>query len=373
MTERLYYADSYLTRFEGRVVGTADGGRKVALDRTAFYPASGGQPSDRGTINALAVVEVEEADGLIWHHLDGVLTAAQVSGEIDFARRFDHMQQHTGQHLLSAVLREMGLETISFHLGRDWSTIDLAAAALSPAQLEEAEERANAEVVRNRPVDVHYEEAESAQGLRRPSGRGGLLRIVSIEGLDRSACGGTHVAATGEIGLIVLRRTEKVRQATRLEFACGRRARLLLRAELATMRAQQLQGQQRVAELEKERRRTLAELAAYRGRELYSSTPVGPAARRIALRRLPVLDEAVRAEAKAYADCGPGLYLAVAGRAVLLAVSPESGLDARALLQPHVEKGGGSPHLAQGTLRAEDQLEALEAQLRALPELPGLR
>ncbi len=364
MTERLYYADSYLTRFEAHVVETAAGGRQVALDRSAFYPTSGGQPFDLGTLNGIPVVDVAEAGDTVWHHLDSELPAGTVTGEIDFARRFDHMQQHTGQHLLSAVLAEMGLETISFHLGRDWSTIDLAAASLSPAQWEEAEQQANAEIVRNRAVTVAYEEAASAKGLRKPSERDGLLRIVTIEGLDRSACGGTHVAATGEIGVILLHRTEKVRQAMRLEFACGHRARRLIRAEQAVTRSQQAQWQERVAELEKERRRMMAELAGYRGRELYAATEPNPAGRRIVTRAVAALDEAIRAEATAFVASGPGAYLVVAGKAVLLAVSPTGSLDARALLQPYLERGGGSASMAQGSLKTEDAAAAIEAAIR---------
>ena len=152
-------------------------------------------------------------------------TDGEVAGEIDWTRRFDHMQQHSGQHLLSAVFEELfGLHTVSFHLGAESATIDLEGGPVEPRTVLEAERRANQLVSENRAMDVRFEDASAAQGLRKPSEREGMLRIVSIDGLDRSACGGTHVRTTGEIGPILLRRTEKIRQSVRVEFVCGGRA-----------------------------------------------------------------------------------------------------------------------------------------------------
>jgi alanyl-tRNA synthetase len=144
---------------------------------------------------------------------------------IDWSRRFDHMQQHTGQHVLSAVFEEwFGLHTVSFHLGAESSSIDLEGGAMDPGAVLEAERRANDIVFENRPVAVGFQHAAEVQGLRKPTDREGTLRIVSIEALDRNACGGTHVRATGEVGPILLRKLERVRQTVRVEFLCGGRA-----------------------------------------------------------------------------------------------------------------------------------------------------
>ena len=224
--ERLYYNDSYLREFTARVIDSADEGRTVYLDRTAFYPSSGGQPHDLGTLGGLAVLDVVDEEERIAHRLAKPWTASsEAHGSIDWDRRFDHMQQHTGQHLLSAVMAErFGMPTVSFHLGDQISTIDVKPKGLTPERLAEVERWANQEIAANRPVAVAYEEAGAASGLRKESDRAGTLRIVSIEGLDRSACGGTHVRATGEIGMLLLGKTEKVRDTIRIEFVCGGRA-----------------------------------------------------------------------------------------------------------------------------------------------------
>ena len=222
MTERLYYHDSYLRDFTAHVVAVSSDGATAYLDRTAFYPTSGGQPFDTGFIAGIAVLDVADEGERIAHRLAAPLSARDVDCSIDWKRRFDHMQQHTGQHLVSAVFEELlGLRTVSFHLGQEISTIDLEAASIESRGVRHVESRANQIVCENRPVIVQFEEAAEARGLRKPSEREGTLRIVSIEGLDRSACGGTHVHATGEIGAILIRKLEKVRQTMRVEFLCG--------------------------------------------------------------------------------------------------------------------------------------------------------
>ncbi len=226
MTERLYYTDSYQREFRARVAERSPDGQTVYLDRTLFYPTSGGQPFDLGSIDGVAVVDVVDEEDRIAHRLAAPLTTGgEVAAEIDWTRRFDHMQQHSGQHLLSAVFEELfNLHTVSFHLGAESATIDLEGGPVEPRTVLEAERRANQLVAENRALDVRFEDAGAVQGLRKPSGRQGMLRIVSIDGLDRSACGGTHVRTTGEIGPILLRRTEKIRQSVRVEFVCGGRA-----------------------------------------------------------------------------------------------------------------------------------------------------
>ncbi|MCL4854619.1 MAG: alanyl-tRNA editing protein [Bryobacteraceae bacterium] len=199
MTERIYYNDSYQTEFRAHVLESSEDGRRLYLDRTAFYPASGGQPHDTGCIdNAMVTDVIEEEDGRIAHILAAPVEHPDVDCRIDWARRFDHMQQHSGQHLLSAVLMELfSVETLSFHLGDAASTIDLSVASLEPEQLRKAEARANEIVFENRPLAVEFRDASENLELRKPSERQGKLRIVTIEGLDRSGCCGTHVRSTG--------------------------------------------------------------------------------------------------------------------------------------------------------------------------------
>ena len=219
MTHRLYYTDSYLRDFEASVVGRAEDSKRVYLDRTAFYPSSGGQPFDRGILNGVEVIDVIDEGDRVAHILATPLHDDRVVGRVDWARRFDHMQQHSGQHLLSAVLADqLGQQTTGVHFGRESSTLDLATASLGPVHVQRAEEKANEIVVENRPVEVTFEDAELAKDVRKASDRKGELRIVTIRDLDRSACGGTHVRFTGEIGCLVIRKLERVRQGTRLEF-----------------------------------------------------------------------------------------------------------------------------------------------------------
>jgi Ser-tRNA(Ala) deacylase AlaX/transcriptional regulator with XRE-family HTH domain len=181
------------------------------------------------SIGGVPVVEVVDEEDRIAHRLAAPAPAEgpnmPVDCSIDWDRRFDHMQQHSGQHLISAVFEELfGLKTVSFHLGAESATIDIEGPPVDARTLFETERRANRIVCENRPLTVQFQHAAEAHGLRKPSEREGTLRIVSIEGLDRSACGGTHVRATGEIGAVLLRRVEKIRQAVRVEFLCGARA-----------------------------------------------------------------------------------------------------------------------------------------------------
>jgi alanyl-tRNA synthetase len=225
MTERLYYTDSYLHQFQARIIEISDDGRKVYLDRTAFYPSSGGQPFDVGTLGGVTVVDVVDEDDCVAHVVENPLALGDVTGEVDWTRRFDHMQQHTGQHLISAVFEELfGISTVSFHMGSTVSTIDVSAASLSPSQTERVEERCAEIVAEARPVLITFEDASADLGLRKVSERTGTLRIVSIKHLDRSACGGTHLRSTAEIGPVAIRKLEKIRGTTRVEFVCGMRA-----------------------------------------------------------------------------------------------------------------------------------------------------
>lgn len=230
--------DAYRHAFTARVVSLRpapeSGGARVGvvLDRTAFYPTSGGQPHDIGSLAGLPVVDVVDADEEVIHVLEGPVpdgrleVGAEVEGDVEWARRFDHMQQHTAQHLLSAVfLQVLGADTMSVHLGES-STLDLDVPTCDAGDLRRVEEAANQIVFESRPVTVRFVDSPAADalGLRRPPRRTGPLRIVEIAGSDRSACGGTHVRSTSEIGLVLIKRWERTRGRARVEFLAGWRA-----------------------------------------------------------------------------------------------------------------------------------------------------
>ncbi|MGH9788223.1 MAG: alanyl-tRNA editing protein [Candidatus Acidiferrales bacterium] len=379
MTERLYYQDCFLCEFEARVrkVEPADGGRaRVWLDQTLFYPTSGGQPHDLGTLGDAAVLEVfEEGDDIV-HLLERAPAGERVQGRIDWERRFDHMQQHTGQHLLSAAfVRLFNFPTVSFHLGRDVCTIDLAAASLGRRQLQAAEELANQVIFEDRPVHIRFPtDAEVAEmGLRRPAEPSGALRVIEIEEFDRCPCGGTHVARTGQIGLILTRATEKVKQNVRVEFVCGGRALRSARADYSSLsEAAKLlttgpselpnvlrkQFDERRA-AERQRQQLLERLAEHETRSLLSEAePLGE--RRLVVKVLEEADAAYLRLLGARLVKEPGVQLLLASRsapaAVVFAQTPGLAADMNALLRETLQKfggkGGGSRDFAQGALPA---------------------
>jgi len=229
--ERLYYADSYLTEFEAVIEKCLPSGDnlELLLSRTAFYPESGGQPSDHGWINDLPVLEVRDSeDGPLHLVSGGDFTPGQtVKGKILWDRRFDHMQHHTGQHLLSrAFVEVLGAETVSFHLGATDVTIDINRKEITDTELEKVEAKANQAVTSNLPVKIYYIDGsdQSEIPIRKPSKREGDIRIIEVEGWDYSPCGGTHSTTTGVIWMIKILNLETVRQNIRVHFKCGRRA-----------------------------------------------------------------------------------------------------------------------------------------------------
>ncbi len=228
-TRRLYFEDAYLREFEAEVVErrNQEGLPAVVLDRTCFYPESGGQPWDKGTLGGIEVVQVIDVEGTILHVLRADVTETTVHGRIDWPTRFDHMQQHTGQHILSQAFFEvLKGETKSFHLGADVSTVEIGLAAASDADLDKVEERANAVVWEDREIKTYFvpEDKIGAVPLRRPPKKHGLLRVVEVADYDYSACGGTHCRRSGEIGMIKITGLEKIRGNIRFEFLCGSRA-----------------------------------------------------------------------------------------------------------------------------------------------------
>ena len=246
MTERLYYHDPFLYEFEGEITEVVlaaeiNARHGVFLDRTAFYPTSGGQVHDTGWIEParsaadpakLRVADVVEAeDGRVVHYIEADKAperGARIRGLVDPVRRRDHMQQHSGQHVLSAaLLRLFHFPTVSFHMADDYCSIDLDTPNITPAQVEAGEALANEIVQENRPVEIKFVTQEQAQGLglrKPPRTDKELLRLIDIRDFDLSACGGTHVRNTGQIGCILLRKAERVRQGWRVEFVCGQRA-----------------------------------------------------------------------------------------------------------------------------------------------------
>lgn len=387
MTERLYYTDAYLRSFDARIVDRASDGRTVYLDRTAFYPTSGGQPFDTGTLAGLAVTDVVDEGDRIAHVLASpASTIETVHGEIDWTRRFDHMQQHTGQHLLSAIFADTyKLETVSVHFGAESSTLDLDTESLAQNTLLAAERLANIAVAEPRAVTVSFEDAATATGLRKPPPREGELRVVSIDALDRSACGGTHVRSTAEIGAILLRRTERVRKATRVEFICGLRAVRAARTDYELISAlalslgvapveliakTQSQGEELRA-AQAARREAASQLDGYRARELYDATPPDMAGhRRVVVHRDAGSVDELRSLAQAVVGIGHARFIGTleAPPTIVFATSNSpGGVDAGAVLKTqlahHGGRGGGNARIAQGTVPTREALDAVVAAL----------
>ena len=382
MTERLYYQDCYLREFSARIIATD--GNRVYLDRTAFYPTSGGQPFDLGTLGGVAVREVIDEEGRIAHLMEAPLSAAEVQGVINWERRYDHMQQHTGQHLLSAVLEELfKIRTVSFHLGTEVSTIDVDAPSLTPEQLERVEERCAEVIAQARPVQITFEDASSTLELRKASERTGTLRIVTVDKLDRSACGGTHVRTTAEIGAVLTGKSEKIRGTTRLEFVCGNRALRRARADYRLLtsigRALSVPPEQtpellaglieKNKSLEKPGQRLATELARREGKEQFLAAEPGPdGIRRIVQRGL--IDDAMRARAQAFVSGEKAAFLAVCDQppSLLLAASADSGIHAgdrvKAAVAAAHGRGGGNQQLGQGSVPDAAALAGAEALLR---------
>ncbi|MGQ9585652.1 MAG: alanyl-tRNA editing protein [Anaerolineae bacterium] len=391
---RLYYDDAYLMDFTARIAATVERGRRlgVVLDRTAFYPTSGGQPHDTGRLDQGRVVEVEEdQEGRVVHWLEGPLPEGEVQGHVDWERRFDHMQQHTGQHILSqACWQVLKGETIGFHLGDEESTIDLDIPHLDLQTVEPAEALANQVVWQDRPVIAQFvSEAElGSLPLRKPPTVRGEVRVVQVEEFDFSACGGTHVRRTGEVGSIVVTRTEPRGQETRVHFLCGARAardhRLRVRLGSALTAALTVgleELPQAVARLQGELRAARKEAREAQERLLDLETQA-LLARASALGGWKVVrhvfPEGQGQQMKWMAQhltAGPSVVALLgmegARGQLAFACSEDVTMDMAALLRVATETvgggGGGGPRLAQGGGFPGDRLsQALEAAWKAL-------
>ena len=377
-TTRLYYTDPLRLAFTARVrtcveAGTRPGAWAVTLDTSAFYPTTGGQPFDTGQLGAARVVDVVEDDaGEVVHVVDRRLEPGTiVDGLVDAPRRLDHRQQHTGQHVLSAAfVRTAQVATVSFHLGAAVSTIDLAR-EVTPAEIAAAEDAANAVVAGSRPVTIRFVSGDEAAALplRKEPKRSGELRLIDVADWDLSACGGTHVNHTGEIGPIAVLAWERFKGGSRLTFTCGRRTLLALRelrdttasaSRLLSVLPAELPAaigrvQDEARDLKRSQRDLQAELAGFRAAALASGAePVG--AHRAVLAAVPGADgNALKALAVAVA-ARPGLVAVLVSDArpalVVVARSADVGLDANAVFRQLAArfggKGGGRPDLAQG-------------------------
>ena len=345
----------------------------VALDQSAFYPEGGGQPADTGTLGGAAVLDVQVEDGVIWHMLDQALEDDLVLGVIDWERRFDHMQQHHGQHLLSAAFERLyGLRTVSFHLGTGASTIDLAATDLAPAQAAAAEDLTNQVIWEDRPILARFVTAEELARLplRKPPSVAGPVRIVSVPDFDHSACGGTHPRATGGVGLLHLRRWERRGDVMRVEFLCGGRALRDLRwknAALGRLAAALSVGPDelettvlRVRENEERARKRLEEageqLIGYEAQDLIARADLVGIVRVVRRAYSDRNLEEVRGLAKAIAAGGCVALLGLRAEKTQLIFARADGLQLdcaqllRETLAPFGGRGGGQPTLAQGGL-----------------------
>lgn len=402
VAERLYYADSFLKSFSATVVDIREVARdesesiwQVALDRTAFYPTSGGQPFDLGVLRAMSrggagldvLVEGVEEDehGEIWHYVRKPLsTGTQVEGEIDWERRLDHMQQHTGQHVLSAVFaRELQAPTVSFHLGDSSSTIDLSTGPVAAHSLERIERLANLAIADDRPVTVrHVERAEAeamlaAGKLRKLPDREGSIRLIEIQDIDINACGGTHVRSTGQIGGIFMRGTEKVSRGVRVEFVCGLRAARATRMDTAILSqvtaalsvgateipsaVERLKSEAKTSA--KERQRLREDLAAYHAVRLAVEEPIHGGLRMVERTFKDRDREYVKLLASSVASAAPwtaALFCAEEANParIFVARSMDLDLDCGRILKDALAqrglRGGGSADMAQGDVPLQD-------------------
>ena len=412
MTDRLYYADSFLQKFSARVADIREASRadgvsvwQVALDRTGFYPTSGGQPCDTGTLTATsrsgAVLEApvesveEDEQGTVWHFTRKPLSAGtEVQGAIDWPRRLDHIQQHSGQHLLSAVFtRELNAPTVSFHLGEEVSTIDLATGPIAHHSIERVERIANELVAEDRPVTIRTVERGEAEALlgtgqlRKLPEREGRIRLIEIAGYDLNACGGTHARSTGQIGGLVLRGVEKVSRGVRVSFACGLRAaaaarhdfellsrisaQLSLSAEDVPAAIERMRAEVKTAD--KERQKLREELAGYHSVRLVVEEQRKDGLRLVSRTFADRDPEYIRLLASSLTASAPAtvaLLVSAENWPARLVLAKSADIDfhcgdlLREPLAAHGLRGGGSANLAQTDV-PKDLLETVKEDLEA--------
>jgi alanyl-tRNA synthetase len=382
-TKKLYFEDAYLTEFDARVIEMreSEGRPAIVLDRTAFYPEAGGQSSDRGTLNGIAVVDVVDDEGAILHVLAAPIEAGAVHGAVDRARRFDRMQQHSGQHILSQAFTEVVKgATLSFHIGDEVSTLEIGVPKISDADLDRVEARANTVVFDDLEIWTYFvpEEEIGTVPLRKPpkKGEGGMVRVVEVDRFDHSACGGTHCRRAGEIGLIKVVKWDKIRGNLRFEFVCGGRALRDYQEKNRTVRhaatafsvsdrdipAAIDKAQAEVKALKKRARRLEERVAAFEAGQMVRGAP-GKVIQAVFEDRSP---EEVRFLALNIIKQGEFVVLFAApgeGRShIILAAAEALGLDVRTLI-PAIAgaleaRGGGSPSLVELVTSETDKVAA---------------
>ncbi len=393
MTIRLYHHNSEQIEFKARVTAQKDSerGPVLALDQTAFYPTSGGQPFDTGFINEVPVLEVWEAEnGEIWHLTEKPITAAQIGAKINWPRRFDHMQQHTGQHLLSAVLYDrLKANTVGFHISAGHSTIDLDIEPPSLEILQQIETEVNQIIWQNHPVRVetiHHQDAAKIP-FRKPPQVEGQIRVIWVGEYDASACGGTHVGQTGQIGIIKISHAERYKSGVRLTFLCGQRALSNYQKVLENNKSasaslsihlddlpQAIENLQ--AELSETRRalkKSKRELLDHQAEKLWQTVPDSKTQiREIYAHWEDVAFDDIRLVAANLRERGPAVILLAAtsnGQTRLVCTrSPNlTEIHAGTILQRAIQalggRGGGSPEMAQGGAPAA-QSKAIYAALK---------
>jgi alanyl-tRNA synthetase len=403
MTERLYYHDSFLYDFDAEVREVTDGPRPaLVLDRTAFYPTSGGQVFDTGWIVAgdskdpsarLRVSEVADTeDGKVLHYVEATRDfkpGTRIHGQIDAARRRDHMQQHSGQHVLSAAfIRLFDLHTVSFHMADDYCSIDLDTPVLTKEQVESAERLANDLILENHAVDIRFVTREEAGklGLRKvPVTERDELRLIDIREVDLTACGGTHVQQTGQIGCILLRKFEKVRQGWRVEFVAGQRGVATARRDFTTLTEtaalfsahiydvpqQARKSLEEIRGLRKAAEQSQEELAAAQAAALLAETPETGGrkivVRAFADREMSLLKLLAQKLTRLSSNAVALLATTSSQPSLVFAQSAGQPFDMGALLKETMAKlggrGGGSKDLAQGGVPKADGIEAALAEL----------
>ena len=398
---RLYYTDSFLTDFDAQVAELVTGPRPaVILDRSAFYPTSGGQVYDTGWLEVngamFPVVEVAEQDERVLHYLgalpEGLAPGVRVRGSVDLARRRDHIQQHSGQHVLSAAfMRLLDMPTVSFHMGDEVCTIDLETKLATAEQIAQAEDLANQVVMEDRPVQIRFVGLEEARGLglrKLPPVQREQLRLIDIQDFDLTACGGTHVRSTGQIGAILVRKTEKVRQGVRVEFVCGSRALKVARRDYAALNEtaaafsahiwevpqQVRKAQDEARSARKVRSDLLNELAELHATRLLQEAPEANGFRLVTRIFMDRDLEFIKLLAQKLVRVNDAHVVALLGAgegspALVFAQTPGLAFDMGALMKEAMAlsngRGGGSKDMAQGGVADAKLLEVTLEKVRA--------
>ena len=372
MTEKLYYHDSFLTEFTAAVLSCEKGkdGWQVVLDRTAFYPEGGGQPADHGTLGDARVTDVREKEGMILHTCDKELAVGEnVTGKIHWERRFDHMQQHSGEHMVSGIIcARYGCDNVGFHLGKDVVTIDFNH-DIDPADLPSIEAAANAFIWSDTPINIRFLEGEALKQAEYRSKKfiPGLVRLVAFPGADCCACCGTHVNRAGQVGLVKLLSCQKFREGVRMELLCGKRALDYLSGtweqNLAVSRALSAKPLQTAAAVE----RLQGELESVKLR--CADLETADCARKareyagkgdVLLLEGPMSADSVRRLCDAVLDTCGGRCAVFAGEEgnYKYAIGVREG-DVRPLVKELNTvlggRGGGKPNFAQGSIAAEER------------------